>query len=266
MQFGQDDVGAAIRLRPEEGAPWGLKAKRRDIQVTVPELLPTPAPADQDVQYANSDGALTLILPTPRLPANELALKRPNGGRRSAARGPISAGHRGARGHRLPLNLEPLGCGRPPAVGLALLMPRGDVSVGMHGFGDLKPGLHDWPRSSDHCSSSGDSYRHPPPATLEPLVRRWTNTNDGQGRPQALLIRRLWGRSTSEAGGAGCAAASKLKPPSVGRVTGPPEGAHLSSTASFDRSASTSVGMIAPRPRPPARGTIHRAARQGVRP
>ena len=87
VQFGRDNADAAIRLRPEEGAPWVLKAKRRGIQVQVPELLPTSTPVDQDVEYANGDGALTLTLPKPWVLANELALKRPNGNRRGAGRG-----------------------------------------------------------------------------------------------------------------------------------------------------------------------------------
>ena len=86
VQFGQDDSGAAIRLRPEDGAPWTFKPKRRDIQVHVPELLPTSALADQDVEYANGDGALTLTLPKPWVLANELALRRPVGGRRGSGR------------------------------------------------------------------------------------------------------------------------------------------------------------------------------------
>ena len=87
VQFGQDDTGAAIRLRPEEGAPWVLKSKRRDLKIHVPELLPTSAAADQELDYANGDGALTLTLPKPWVLANELALKRPNGGKRGAGRG-----------------------------------------------------------------------------------------------------------------------------------------------------------------------------------
>ena len=87
VQFGQDEAGAAIRIRPEDGAPWRLTPKRRDIQVRVPELLPTAKPADQEVEYANGDGALTLTLPKPWVLANELAVRRPNGGRRGAGRG-----------------------------------------------------------------------------------------------------------------------------------------------------------------------------------
>ena len=86
VQFGQDDAGAAIRLRPEEGAPWVLRSKRRDIQLQVPELLPTAALADQDVEYADGDGALTLTLPRPWVLSNEVALRRPSGGRRAATR------------------------------------------------------------------------------------------------------------------------------------------------------------------------------------
>ena len=87
VQFGQDESGAAIRLRPEEGAPWVLKPKRRDLQIHVPELLPTSAPADQELDYANGDGALTLTLPQPWRLKNELALKRPAAGRRGNGRG-----------------------------------------------------------------------------------------------------------------------------------------------------------------------------------
>ena len=87
VQFGQDEGGAAIRLRPEDGAPWVLRAKRRDIQVQVPELLPTSPPADQDVEYANGDGALTLTLPKPWDLSNALAVKKPNGARRGTGRG-----------------------------------------------------------------------------------------------------------------------------------------------------------------------------------
>lgn len=86
VQFGQDDAGAAIRLRPEDGAPWVWKPKRRDIQLLVPELLPKAVLADQDVEFDNGDGALTLTLPEPWVLSNEVALSRSTGSRRGASR------------------------------------------------------------------------------------------------------------------------------------------------------------------------------------
>ena len=81
VQFGQDDQSAAIRIKAEEGAPWELKVRKKEIQLYVAEVLPTETVTEQEVDYTEADGALVLTLPKPWTLANALAIKRPNGKR-----------------------------------------------------------------------------------------------------------------------------------------------------------------------------------------
>ena len=81
VQFGQDDQGSAIRIKAEDGAPWTLRVRKKEIQLYVAEVLPTETIAEQEIDYTESDGALTLTLPKPWTLANSLAVKRPNGKR-----------------------------------------------------------------------------------------------------------------------------------------------------------------------------------------
>lgn len=76
VQFGQDEISAAIRLRPDEAGSWLVKRRKSLLQVYVPEILPKAEVAEQEVDFSDADGVLTLSLPSPWLLSNSHVVRR----------------------------------------------------------------------------------------------------------------------------------------------------------------------------------------------